>query len=465
MADLFNQQISATYSGLLKTSSSGVLSASLSQISDGRGNTSPLYLSTGSIQFYGAYSFPNADGSANQVLKTDGAGVLTWEDDIASNQLDTAGNTGTGSINLNTQSLTLTGTVNEITTNANAQSISIGFPTAGVTLPNNSIATTQLASDTSTKIATTEYVTDAIGLIPTGDVTKIDPITANQIAVWNDSTNELRSDPTIVVGTDHSITLSQPNSAGADIDNYNIGGGNVPNNDSSPPSTTLRKNTGFGKDNLNSLTEGLYNVAVGHSSLKANTVASSNVAIGYESLLRNVDGGENVAIGLQSMHFNVSGDGNVAIGREALRKNTADKNTAVGWQTGSLNTTGQYNSYLGYLAGTYNTTGDQNVAIGSEAAYFFIGGNNTSIGAKSLLGVNGTSTGTGNTALGYNSGNAITSGSKNVIIGSNTGSTIATSSNNIIISDGDGNIRQSFDINGIFKAEVHHNSPSHRGVM
>ena len=448
MADLFNQQISATYSGLLKTTSSGVLSASLAQITDGRGNVSQLYLSTTSVQFYGLYTFPNSNGSDGQVLKTDGAGVLTWEDDIASNQLDTAGNTGTGSINLNTQSLTLTGTVNEITTNANAQSISIGFPTAGVTLPNNSIATTQLASDTSTKIATTEYVTDAIGLIPTGDVTKTGTITANQIAVWNDSTNELRSDETVTIGTDHSITLSQPNSAGADIENYNIGGGNVPNNDSSPPSTTLRKNTGFGKDNLNALTEGLYNVAVGHSSLKANTVASSNVAIGYESLLRNVDGGENVAIGLQSMHFNVSGDGNVAIGREALRKNTADKNTAVGWQTGSLNTTGQYNSYLGYLAGTYNTTGDQNVAIGSEAAYFFIGGNNTSIGAKSLLGVNGTSTGTGNTAIGYNSGNAITTGSKNVIIGSNTGSTIATSDNNIIISDGDGNNRIQVDSGG-----------------
>ena len=84
MADLFNQQISATYSGLLKTSSSGVLSASLSQISDGRGNTSPLYLSTDSIQFYGAYAFPSSDGSANQVLKTDGAGVLTWEDDANS---------------------------------------------------------------------------------------------------------------------------------------------------------------------------------------------------------------------------------------------------------------------------------------------------------------------------------------------------------------------------------------------
>ena len=108
MADLFNQQISATYSGLLKTSSSGVLSASLSQISDGRGNTSPLYLSTGSIQFYGAYSFPSSDGSANQVLKTDGAGVLTWENDSLSNTLDFSGGTGTGSVTLDTQVLAFT---------------------------------------------------------------------------------------------------------------------------------------------------------------------------------------------------------------------------------------------------------------------------------------------------------------------------------------------------------------------
>ena len=84
MADLFNQQISATYSGLLKTTSSGVLSASLAQITDGRGNVSQLYLSTTSVQFYGLYTFPNTDGTANQVLKTNGAGVLTWEDDANS---------------------------------------------------------------------------------------------------------------------------------------------------------------------------------------------------------------------------------------------------------------------------------------------------------------------------------------------------------------------------------------------
>ena len=134
MADLFNQQISATYSGLLKTSSSGVLSASLSQISDGRGNTSPLYLSTGSIQFYGAYAFPNADGSANQVLKTDGAGVLTWENDSLSNTLNFSGGTGTGSVTLDTQTLAFTGTANQIVTSASSQAITLSFPTTGVTL-------------------------------------------------------------------------------------------------------------------------------------------------------------------------------------------------------------------------------------------------------------------------------------------------------------------------------------------
>jgi len=464
MADLFNQQISATYSGLLKTSSSGVLSASLTQITDGRGNGSPLYISTtvgavdGAINFYNAYTFPSADGLDGQVLKTDGAGVLTWENDSLSNTLNFSGGTGTGSVTLDTQTLAFTGTANQIVTSASSQAITLSFPTAGVTLPDGSIATTQTASDNSTKVATTAYVEAAVAAGGGGDVTKIDPITANQIAVWNDSTDELRSDPTIVVGTDHSITLLQTNAAGTDVENYNIGGGNVPNNDSSPSSATLRKNTGFGKDNLNSLTDGLWNVAVGHSSLKANTGGASNVAIGYESLLRNITGGENVAIGLQSMQFNLSGDGNVAIGRLALGVNTADKNTSVGWKSGTTNTSGQFNSYLGCLAGAGNTTGDQNVAIGNEAAYFFVSGNNTSIGAKSLYGVYNGSTGDGNTVLGYNSGFSMTTGSKNVIIGSFTGFraaatgvteySIIASSNNIVLSDGDGNVRQSFDSTG-----------------
>ena len=468
MADLFNQQISATYSGLLKTSSSGVLSASLSQISDGRGNTSPLYLSTGSIQFYGAYSFPNADGSANQVLKTDGAGVLTWENDslsntlnfsggtgtgsvtldtqtlaftgtaneivtsassqaitlsfptagvtlpdgssattqastdsstlvattayvksvVSSEDLDTAGDSGTGSIDLDSQSLSVLGTVNEITTVAANQSITLSFPTAGVTLPDGSVATTQTASNNSTKVATTAYVEAAVAAGGGGDVTKTGTITANQIAVWNDSTDELRSDETVTIGTDHSITLLQKNSLDEDRGTYNIGGGNIDD-------VTGQNNVGFGKDNLGYLVSG-----------------QDNNAFGNNSQISNSSGSYNTSFGNQTLNYHSSSDYNVAIGYQSLRGDN--------------------------IGGTPSSD------------------NNTAIGTFSLRVVDG---GNSNTAIGINSGSAITTGSNNVIIGSFTGFraavvgglpeySIITSNNNIVISDGVGNVRQSFDSNG-----------------
>jgi len=157
MASLFNQQISATYQGLLKTTSNGIITSSLAQITDGSGNGSQLYLSTTGINFYNAYSFPNADGSANQVLKTNGSGVIAWADDSLSNTLNFIGTSGTGSVLLSTQNFSVLGTANEIVTTASSQAITLSFPTAGVTLPNGSVATTQAASDNSTKIATTAY--------------------------------------------------------------------------------------------------------------------------------------------------------------------------------------------------------------------------------------------------------------------------------------------------------------------
>ena len=405
MADLFNQQISATYSGLLKTSSSGVLSASLSQISDGRGNTSPLYLSTDSIQFYGAYSFPSSDGSANQVLKTDGAGVLTWENDSLSNTLDFSGGTGTGSVTLDSQVLAFTGTANQIVTSASSQAITLSFPTAGVTLPDGSVATTQSPSNNSTKVATTAYVEAAVAAGGGGDVTKIDPITANQIAVWNDSTDELRSDETVTIGTDHSITLYQPNTNSITT-NYIIGGGSS--------MTTGQQNTGFGS-----------------SVLTLNTTGVGNVAIGSDSLTTNVSGNNNVAIGLETLKRTTASD-NIAIGSRVLQFDTTGyENTAIGGLSQSNITTAYGNTSLGYNSLIYNSTGIQNTAIG----------------LNSLKGVS-TYSASNNTAIGYNSGSAITTGSNNVIIGSNTGSTIATSSSNIIISDGSGTIRQSFDFTG-----------------
>jgi len=109
MADLFNQQISATYSGLLKTTSNGVLSSSLAQITDGRGNGSQLYLSTSKIKFYNAYEFPTNDGSANQVLKTDGSGVLTWEDDANTGTVQVSGTPTANEVAIWTDATTIKG--------------------------------------------------------------------------------------------------------------------------------------------------------------------------------------------------------------------------------------------------------------------------------------------------------------------------------------------------------------------
>ena len=397
MASLFNQQISATYQGLLKTTSNGIITSSLAQITDGSGNGSQLYLSTASINFYNAYSFPNADGSANQVLKTNGSGVLTWQNDSLSNTLNFIGTSGTGSVLLSTQNFSVLGTANEIVTTASNQAITLSFPTAGVTLPNGSVATTQAASDDSTKVATTKYVTDAIGSISSGDVNVVGTPTINQIAIWTNA-NTIKGMSTLEIATDGTITLSQPNSTPSITLSYNIGGGNIAN-------VTGLNNTGFGLDNLSSLTTGTQNVAIGKSALGDNTEGLSNVSVGYLSLTSNTTGNSNIAIGVQSLQANTYASNNVSIGQSAL----------------ILNVSGANNTAIG------------NLSLGANTA----NSNSTAVGYLSLR----NSTGANNTAIGKDSGSAITTGSNNVIIGSNTASTIATSDNNIIISDGSGNNR------------------------
>jgi hypothetical protein len=104
---------------------------------------------------------------------------------------------------------------------------------------------------------------------------------------------------------------------------------------------------------------------------------------------------------------------------------------------------------IGARAMATNNWGQYSVAVGSDA--LLGSGNqgsfNTAIGGNSLADLGGAGSlaqNVSNTAIGYNSGSAITNGGKNVVIGSNTGSTINGLSNNIIISDGDGNIRAQY---------------------
>ena len=65
---------------------------------------------------------------------------------------------GNQTVNLASQTFSILGTANQIESVGTAQKITFRFPTAGVTLPNGSVATTQAITDNSTKVATTAFV-------------------------------------------------------------------------------------------------------------------------------------------------------------------------------------------------------------------------------------------------------------------------------------------------------------------
>jgi len=84
---------------------------------------------------------------------------------VTAQDLDFAGDTGTGAVDLDSQTFTISGTANEIETSALDQTITIGLPsTITTTLSGTSVlsdgvtATTQASNDNSTKVATTAYV-------------------------------------------------------------------------------------------------------------------------------------------------------------------------------------------------------------------------------------------------------------------------------------------------------------------
>lgn len=139
------------------------------------------------------------------------------------------------------------------------------------------------------------------------------------------------------------------------------------------------------------------NVAVGNTALDSNTTGTNNTAAGFDALTANTDGIQNTAFGSAALDANTGGDYNTAVGYSAL----------------TTATTANYNTALGYRA--------LNAAL--------TGAGNTGAGADALL----QATGSNNTALGYQAGDALTTGSNNTIIGHGADASSATASNEITL--------------------------------
>ena len=93
-------------------------------------NTGNLTLTpggSGKVSIAGAYTLPKVDGSNGYALTTDGNGTVSWQP--SSGNLNISGSSGTGTIALLSQSLTINGNSN-VTTLASNQSITISVNTA-----------------------------------------------------------------------------------------------------------------------------------------------------------------------------------------------------------------------------------------------------------------------------------------------------------------------------------------------
>ena len=150
MASLFNTKISNSYVGLIKTIDSAVISASLRELSDGLGNGSGIHINNAgdlkvtNILEWGTLKdtgenisitkfVDEADGIASNdndtTIPTSAAVVDYVASRITLEDLDFSGDSGTGSVDLDSQTFAVVGTANEIETSAGSQQLQIGLPT------------------------------------------------------------------------------------------------------------------------------------------------------------------------------------------------------------------------------------------------------------------------------------------------------------------------------------------------
>jgi hypothetical protein len=249
MASLTNTKIKNTYVSLLKVADNGQLDGTLQEITDGAGNTSGVQLNTGGdLSASGTVAFGSLKDSGENItiskfvdaadgigsnnndttVPTSAAVTAYVASQITLEDLDFAGDAGTGSVDLDSQTLTIQGTANEIETVASNQTLTIGLPsTINVNVTGNLtgnvnatsvlidgvIATTQATSDNSTKVATTAFVKsvltlenlDIAGTSGTGSV-DLDSQTLT-IAGTTNEIETIASGQTITVGLPSDVTI------------------------------------------------------------------------------------------------------------------------------------------------------------------------------------------------------------------------------------------------------------------
>ena len=321
----------------------------------------------GTLGIKNAYIFPIVDGTAGQVLQTNGSGHTSW----------TAPTTNTD--NQKTDVFQLNGTNLELSIEND------GIATQSIDLSSFNATKTIIAdADNDTKIQVEESADE--------DRIRFDLGGSERVAIERNAGGLTLIN---LVDNRENVFLGQ-------------GAGNLTGTTSS---SNGNKNSfiGYQAGYLNTL--GRENVFNGYRTGYNNTIGRENVFTGSEAGYSNTSGRENVFDGYQAGYFNTTGANNVFTGNKAGYTNTTGgSNIFTGYQTGYSNTTGNNNLFNGNQAGYSNTTGYGNVFNGYRAGY-----DNTS-GKYNLFngyraGYNNT-TGDYNIFLGYQSGHNETGSNK-----------------------------------------------------
>ena len=261
----------------------------------------------------GAITIPNTDGSANQVLKTDGSGTLSW----------TTPSTSTPTFLYGTENVLLDGTTSP-NIGSMHRSVGLGYLTLNsVTSGNKNVA----IGARSMHDNTTGYMNVGIG--------------------WNSLNKNTTGGRNIAIGGSEALDAN----------------------------TTGSNNLAIGDRSMTYNVSGQSNVAIGSNSLLNNNSGNYNTMVGVEagSGIRTESGNtgnDNVGLGYRALQLNYSGDRNVAIGWDALRRTKGSSNIGLGYKAGWYNVDGNNNTFIGKQAGigSGNATNLSNTtAIGHNA--------------------------------------------------------------------------------------------------
>ena len=238
---------------------------------------------SGAITFNNAYKFPTSDGSANQVLQTDGSGALTFVDQsggLSNIVEDTTPQLG-GDLDLNSSDITGTGDINITGTGTFTGNVTAGNLVTSGTVTLDRLALTSSQTTVSPLHLTASTLNDGVGALRIDGAQAdifLNPSTATHTTV----TFAVNDDQKLAFGMDNSSDFYITRRTGGawyddtlviDRDTGDVALGYT---------LTVTGNATFGGDILNGQSDGVGNI--GNSSVGFNTVHAIATSAQYADL-------------------------------------------------------------------------------------------------------------------------------------------------------------------------------------